>query len=108
MIHPHEAYERLTSAGDDWADTEAAASLLEETRKTLRATLMVGFIRSGSAIGKALEQAQATPEYLDHVKSMCDARRLANKAKVRWISAQTYVDLMRTAEATKRAELKAL
>jgi hypothetical protein len=33
------AYDALVKAGEDWADKDAAASILEETRKTMLAKL---------------------------------------------------------------------
>ena len=41
-FNPEILYKRLTEAGEDWTDKNAAAELLEETRKTVLAELMVG------------------------------------------------------------------
>jgi hypothetical protein len=37
---PESIYKQLVQAGEEWADKEAAASILEETKKTLLAELM--------------------------------------------------------------------
>jgi hypothetical protein len=40
---PNRIYHEIVTAGEDWTDKEAAAELLEETKKTVLAELMQGF-----------------------------------------------------------------
>ena len=40
---PEKIFHQLAEAGEEWADKQAAAELLEETKKTLLAELMNGF-----------------------------------------------------------------
>ncbi len=106
-INPDKAYHQLIDAGEEWADAEAAASLLEETRRSFRSTLMADAMDQGiKSVAAAETHAEATKAYKDHVTNMVEARRVANRAKVKWIATQTLGDLRRSEEATRRAEMK--
>lgn len=96
-------YETIIKAGEDWADLDAAASLLEETRKSVLAKLMNEASHSSMA-GKEM-QALADGEYKKHVEGMVNARRAANKARVRYDSAKVLAELRRSEESTRRAEM---
>jgi hypothetical protein len=105
MSDPTEISTRLTKLGHEYADKEAAASLLEETRKSLRSQIALKFLADTGAANKAEMMAEATEEYVAHLKSMVEARRQANIADVNYSAARVWVDLVRTKEATKRAEM---
>jgi hypothetical protein len=67
-------------AADDWVDKDAAARMLEET-KTLR------FAQKTAALGdipvnRAEQTIKASRDWMEEVKSIVDARTVANKAKV--------------------------
>lgn len=102
---PEKIYHNLVTLGEDWAQADAAASMLEETRTSLRAKLTSELLPEKGSVAKALVYAEATEAYSDHVKSAVKARRIANVAKVKYDSAKVWVDLMRSKEATKRAEM---
>ena len=104
-INPGEVFERLTSLGSEWADALAAASLLEETSKPLVAKLTIGFMEGGVARVLAETEALASDEYRRHIERMVAARREANVARVRYQSAQVWAELLRSANANRRAEL---
>lgn len=96
----------INTAGIEWADLDGAASLLEETRRTLLAQLQIG---AGDLSMAAREMyALANQDYRDHVAKMVEARRMANRALVRYKAMQVLADMRRTQESTRRAELKAL
>jgi len=97
----------IRDAGSDWSDLDAAASLLEETKSVLLAELMSA-CPEGVALGTKEMRAKADPVFREHVKRMVEARRVANRARVRYHALQVLADLRRTAEASKRAELRAL
>lgn len=104
MINPDEIHERLRIAGEEWADKDAAASLLEETKKTLLAELMLSAPGSSQA-AKEME-ALAHPRYREHLLSMVAARKEANKVKVRYDTGKVWAELKRSAESTKREEMR--
>lgn len=96
-------YQAMTDAGDAWADANAAADLLEETKKSVLAKLM---LESAAASAAAKEMyALADPNYTAHVEGMVRARKAANKARVRYDSAKVLAELRRSQESTKRAEM---
>jgi hypothetical protein len=103
MIDPTKLYQKMYDAGADWSDKDAAANLLEETKKSVLAQI------ASSVVGTNADRerhALATQEYQDHVKAMVDARKEANKARAQYDSIRTYIELVRTVESTKRAEMQ--
>lgn len=104
MINPNEVYERLVTLGDEWSDANCAADLLEETKKTLMAQLFIQSKQS-SVAAKEMEALQSKP-YIEHIKAMVDARRRANRAKVKYDSARVYSELLRTQAANERATMR--
>jgi hypothetical protein len=103
-FNPNEIAERMRLAGEDWSDKDAAASLLEEARKSVLAELMNQ--AQGQSMAAKESEALASPEYREHVESMVIARKEANRAKVKYDTARAWIELVRTAEASKRQEMK--
>lgn len=104
-MDPQKLSHEIHTAGEAWAEAEAAAQLLEETRKTVLSQIKSKY--EGSDAAKET-LALATQDYSDHIKQMVNARREANKARVRWDSLKIYADLMRTKAASARAEMRNL
>lgn len=98
---PEAIYRRLEAAGDDWVDKNAAAEILEETKKTVLAELMVGF--QGSAAERE-RMALADHAYRLHLTNMVAARKEGNRARVRYDSVRVLAEMRRTQESTRRAE----
>lgn len=103
----------VTTLGDAWADANATASALEESRKSQLAALMVEFMDgSGGEGSKKLSaaaaevRALADPRYTTHVDLMVEARRAAHKARVRYDMGQSRIELMRSQMATLRQEMR--
>lgn len=100
-LEPDVIYERLTFLGDEWAELNYAAELLEETRKSVMAELAN---QSGESSATAKESfALRHGDYKEFVTKMVKARYNANKAKVKYDSAKVWVDLLRTQNANERA-----
>lgn len=103
-LDPNKLRAKIVQLGEDYADKDAAANHLEESRKSLLAALML------SAAGKSQAEremhALASEGYREHVKQMVDARRDAVKARVRYDAAKTWVEMVRSIESTKRAEMQ--
>lgn len=98
---PEGIYRSLLEAGEAWTDAEAAADLLEETKKTVLAELMQGY--QGSTAERE-RNALADPEYKLHLTKMSAARKEANRARVRYDAAKVLAELRRTQESTRRIE----
>ena len=102
-MSPDEIYEKMVAAGNEWADLNAAAEALEEGLKSVKAQLMVSSTHT-SAAGKEME-ALADETYREYVKNMTNARKLANRARVKFDSIKAWIELYRSAESTRRAEM---
>lgn len=97
------AWVALVGYGDDWADKDSAANLLEETKKSVLAEIKA---KSEGKSDAAKEMAAlADPAYREHLGAMVAARRDSNKARVRYDSARVLAELRRSEESTRRAEL---
>jgi len=104
MFDPNEIAERMRLAGEDWSDKDAAANLLEETKKSVLAELMNQ--AKGSSVAAKESEALADPAYKLHLANMVNARKDANRARVKYDCAKAWVELVRTAEASKRQEMR--
>jgi hypothetical protein len=103
---PNDIYNKVVVLGEKWADAEAAAQILEESRKSVRAQIAMKEIALGVAVNKSELTAEASNEYGEHIKKMVEARRQANIAKVNYTNAQVWVELKRTEAANRRAETR--
>ena len=103
-FNPDEIYERLRIAGEDWADHDAAANALEETKASLLAELSLKADGSSEAAKKNV--ALADPVYRLHVTNMVTARKEANKSKVRYELGKMWAELRRSQESTRREEMR--
>lgn len=104
----------VIALGEEWADMDAAASALEETRKTVLAKRTLEFIEGSQSLGKArgmsVAQAEtnalADPTYETHLELMVEARKNANRARVRYDLGRMRLELLRTHQATLRNEMR--
>jgi hypothetical protein len=103
-VDANELYFKLTQAGDEWADKQAAYNVLEDTKNAVLAKLMMKS-QAPSVAAREIE-AKASAEYTEHVKVTQDAMKAALKAKVKYESIKTWIDLRRSEEATRRVEMR--
>ena len=103
---PDRIYKQLADAGEEWADKNAAADLLEETKKTVLAEMMQKHRADGiTSLTLCESLAQADPAYRLHLTNMVAARKEANRARVRYDSMKVLAEMRRTQESTRRAEI---
>lgn len=104
--HPDTLHQRLVDLGEDWADKNAAADLLEETQKTLLAKLTIdATLRGAKSVAAAEMVAKSSDEYAAHLVATNEARRIANRARVAYDAAKVWVEMARTLESSRRAEM---
>jgi hypothetical protein len=101
---PDRIRERLAQVGEEWADADAAANLLEETKNSVLSELMNTANASSEAERKRI--AQADPAFKLHLANMVTARKEANRARVRYETGKMWADLRRSQESTKREEMR--
>lgn len=102
-LDSNKAYLNLVQTGEEWADKNAAADLLEETKKTVLSRLVNESQEKSHAAKES--QAMTHPDYLAHLESMVEARRHANRARVRYDAAKALTELRRSEESTRRSEM---
>lgn len=99
---PEAIYRKLEETGEAWVDKNAAAEILEETKKTVLAELMTNY--QGSAAERE-RCALAAPAYKLHLTNMVTARKEANRSRVRYDSMRVLAEMRRTEASTRRAEM---
>ncbi len=102
-FNPDKIFNSMVEAGEDWADKQAAADLLEETRKTVLARF-INQIENGSMAARE-SLALADPGYGLHLVNMVNARHEANRARVNYDARKVLAELRRTEQSTRRAEM---
>lgn len=103
--NPEHLCRELEARGHAWAEAKYQEEMLDRRRKTIRAQLMKHFIAHGDAIGKAEAHAMAHPDYVAVVEGLDEAVRKHAHAKVAYDAWSEYIGLLRTANATARAEM---
>lgn len=98
-------YGEIVKAGDEWSDKDAAANLLEETKSSVFAHL---FNEQDQKLPVSAREhlAKDDPAYRLHITKMVEARRVSNRAKVKFDSVKLLADLRRSEMATNRAMLR--
>jgi hypothetical protein len=106
----------VADAGAEYFQNDAAASVLEESKKSVLAKLVLEYMETrvagaAGAAPKAISFAQAEqraladPSYEAHIEMMVSARKNANLSRVRYDMGRMYLELQRSANATRRQEM---
>lgn len=103
-FNPDELHHRVVALGEEWATLNAAADLLEESKKTVLAELQKQ--AQGGGVAERERTALADPIYGDHLDAMVDARRKANIARIHYDAAKAWIEMARSMESTRRAEMQ--
>lgn len=107
---PEKLAQEVVEYGNQWADADAAANVLEETKKTVYARLVLTELEQKQASGKAMPVSQAElralahPSYEDHLNKMVDARKRAQELRVKYDIGRAKLELYRTRHTTLRNE----
>ena len=115
---PTKLTNEVIATGESWADQDAAATSLEETKKVVLARLTLEYLAGGHTSGgvgekpKSIPVSQAElralddPRYELHVNLMVDARKEAQRCRVRYDLGRMKLELMRSVQATLRNEMR--
>ena len=87
-----------------WADADAAANLLEETKSAFLAKKMIAM--GDMPVSRAEMAVKASDEWYDFVTSMVSAREKATLLKVQLEYIRMQFHEWQSIEATRRAEMK--
>jgi cytochrome P450 len=100
---------KLASLGEEWSERNAVAQLYENTTKSsLERLTLEEMERSNASMTLAEKRARASKEYQAYVEKAVEARKEANKARVKYDVGNVWADHLRTQHATKREELRRL
>lgn len=105
---PQKIFATMVRLGYEWADLKAAAETLERTEDSVEWEV---FRQSAHLVPEKVDRrayAKGCQRTLDHRKAVIEAKRLAERAKIRWVAYQTAADNIRSEHATQRAELQRL
>jgi len=103
-ISPKDLSQWLVELGTDWAHKKRASELLESARKPLLARLGA---QSNEKSQNAREAyALSHKDYENHCKEIADAQEQTDIAKIKYESAQAYIELLRTLSANERAAMR--
>lgn len=104
----HERYftlaEQYRVTAKQWADAEAAASLLEETKSCVLSELAAQ--ADVASIAGSEREARRSPAFRDHIDAMVAARRQANVKKVHLKYIEMLFYSRQGADADRRAEMR--
>ncbi len=92
--------EQLYKAGVDWADKNAAANLLEETKSATLSQMMSQF--SELPVSRAEMNVKASGEWMQFINKMVSARHKSDLAKVRLEFLRAKLQEWQSAEANHR------
>ncbi len=113
QIDVDEEVDAVTRLGIEWAEKHETASLLEETKKTLLAQIIGELMsasrkdgKKGLSFAQAEIEALADVRYEAHLREMTEARREANKARVRHETAGVRLEMLRSLMANRREEMR--
>lgn len=96
--------EIFKQAADDWADKEAAAQLLEDTKSAVMAQRQAEL--GDIPVNKAEQTVKASVGWYNHVEKVVEARKAANMAKVNLEYIRMKFTEWNNTEANHRAEAR--
>jgi len=107
QLDPHGLAHELEQRGARWADSHAAAELLEKTHRIVLAQITNDYrlLERGLSRKAAEDLALGSEAYIQHIEATVEARRVANIARANYDAIRVRIEAMRTVEATKRAEI---
>lgn len=96
--------EQYRTVGMQWADADAAAELLENSKTAVLAERMQAY--SHLPVNRAEATVKASTEWHEYIEKMVDARKTANRLKIQMEFLKMRYYEHNSHEATARAELR--
>lgn len=105
-LDPDRIAHDIAEKGEIWARLDDASRLLERTRDTVLARLILDIKdREKCSMRQAELLAKASNDWENHVYAATEAKLKANLARVQFDAAKARFEAMRSAEASRRAEM---
>jgi hypothetical protein len=99
--------EKFRLAGEEWADREAAATLLEDSKSAMMAQWQAE-LGGDIPVNRAEQTVKASPRWIKYIHDTVDARKAANLAKIRLEVVRMKAMEHQMKEANQRTELRIL
>ena len=96
--------EQFRIVANAYVDADSAASLLEETKSAVLARMMLSL--GDMPVSRAEMQTKASPEWVEFVTNMVEARKKAAFLKVKMEYIRMKFSEWQSIEASKRAEMR--
>jgi hypothetical protein len=104
---PLKALAWMRDNAEKLANAKAERAYIDQFLKSKKATLMQELSKTHGALAAQEREALAHPEFLELLKAHKEAVFAEEKIKALMTAAQNQIEIWRTIESTKRAELKA-
>ena len=104
-MNPTQLHNSLVEKGHEKARLAALYTTKDRLRKQVRAKWVVHYVNQGDTLGKAENKALVHEEYIAACEDAEQAESEAGVAAIEYAAAQAYVDVWRSLESTKRAEM---
>ena len=100
---PNHIAHELSERGLVWADADAAFRALDDTTKSVLSEAMSHSVEKSNAAAET--EARRSQMYKMHLEALADARRVSNRARVNMDVYKIWIELMRSKESSRRAEM---
>jgi hypothetical protein len=104
-INADAMYKKLLEVGEAWADAKSAYQALDDATASVLADLTQSYRDADTSRVEAETMARRCSTYRDHLASVAVANKAYLRAQVRYDSLKTLVELRRSEESTRRAEM---
>lgn len=105
MIDPAAVHTKILQVTQNWADAQDDAERAEEQAKALFASLVISYA-DDNPVSKSEHMARCHERYQEAVTKAQIAKHKANLARAEKQAAECWFDAVRSAESTKRQEMK--
>lgn len=102
-LDPNRIAQELGKRGETWADADAAFKALDDVSKSVLSEAMADSGEKSVAAAEA--HARRSEKYREHLAAVANARKACNRARVRFDTYRAWIELKRSAESTRRAEI---
>lgn len=99
-----QAVDEVERLGLIWADADAAAEALEDSRKSVFAECLLA-VADAKSVGEREARASIDPRYERHLKALEVGRKTRNRARVSFDVMKIRIEIWRTKSATQRAAM---
>lgn len=104
-FNPDKIYHEVTGAGEEWADKKAAYEALDDNTKSVLAEITGRYMDGKISKAQAETMALSSRDYRDHLADLSKARSAFLRAQVKYDSLRMLVELRRSQESSRRAEM---